>query len=84
MPLDKQTNVANIHHILRYHQCKLFPQQAQLEDSVNDKEPLTLEAVSTNAVSDDEQSEDFNQTTRTRKQAGTWRTTRIQREHPEQ
>ena len=61
MPLDKQSNVANIHHAPGYQQYKLFLQQAQMEDDVNDNDPVTLEAMSTNIVSDsesdDEQSE---------------------------
>ena len=64
MPLDKRSNVANIHHTPGHQQYKLFLQQAQLEDDVNDKDPVTLESVSTNMVSDsesdDEQSESSN------------------------
>ena len=61
VPLDKSSNVANIHHAPGYQQHKLFLHQAQLEDEVNDSDPITLEAMSTNVVSDsesdDEQSE---------------------------
>ena len=64
VPLDKQSNVANIHHAPGHQQHKPFLQQAQLEGEVNDKDPVTLEAMSSNVVSDsesdDEQSEAFN------------------------